>query len=87
MSTLLFTVNDSNNTFEVANKTKIYIFENVKEYKEELCDIIEKNKMSYIEIKTLVESWGGNIDLVDLNTLIKNYKKMNQKGSQFKFGV
>ena len=80
MSTLLITVNDLNNTFEVANKTKIYIFENVKEYEEELCDIIEKNKMSYTEIKTLVESWGGNIDLVDLNTLIKNYKKNESKG-------
>ena len=80
MSTLLITVNDSNNTFEVANKTKIYIFDNVKEYKEELCDIIEKNKMPYIEIKSLVESWGGNIDLVDLNTLIKNYKKNDSKG-------
>ena len=80
MSTLLITVNDSNNTFEVANKTKIYIFDNVKEYKEELCDIIEKNKMPYTEIKDLVESWGGNIDLVDLNTLIKNYKKNKPKG-------
>ena len=80
MSTLLITVNDLNNTFEVANKTKIYIFENVKEYEEELCDIIEKNKMSYTEIKVLVESWGGKIDLVDLNTLIKNYKKNELKG-------
>tara|TARA_B100001094_G_scaffold311517_1_gene347262 strand:+ start:309 stop:560 length:252 start_codon:yes stop_codon:yes gene_type:complete len=80
MSTLLITVNDENNTFEIANKTKIYVFDNVKEYKEELCDIIEKNKMSYVEIKSLVESWGGNIDLFDLNTLIKNYKKNEIKG-------
>lgn len=77
MSTLLITVNDSDNTFEIANKTKIYIFDNVEEYKEELCDIIEKNKMPYIEIKDLVESWGGNIDLIDLNTLVKKYKKNN----------
>ena len=80
MSTLLITVDDSSNTFDVANKTKVYIFNNVKEYKEEICDIIEKNKMSFIEIKSLVESWGGEIDLVDLNTLVKNYKKNLEKG-------
>lgn len=83
MSTLLITVDDSNNTFDVANKTKVYIFNNVKEYKEELCEIIEKNKMSYQEIKSLVESWGGEIDLVDLNTLVKNYKKNLEKGFSF----
>ena len=83
MSTLLITVDDSNNTFDVANKTKVYIFNNVKEYKEELCEIIEKNKMSYQEIKSLVESWGGEIDLVDLNTLVKNYKKNLGKGFSF----
>ena len=80
MSTLLITVDYSSNTFDVANKTKVYIFNNVKEYKEEICDIIEKNKMSFIEIKSLVESWGGEIDLVDLNTLVKNYKKNLKKG-------
>ena len=80
MSTILITVDDANNTFDVANKTRVYIFEDVKEYKEELCDIIEKNKMSYQEIKSQVESWGGSIDLVDLNTLVKNYKKNAVKG-------
>lgn len=80
MSTILITVDDANNTFDIANKTRVYIFEDVKEYKEELCDIIEKNKMSYQEIKSQVESWGGSIDLVDLNTLVKNYKKNYSKG-------
>ena len=54
MSTILITVEDNNNTFEVANKTKVYIFDNVKEYKEEICDMIEKNKMSYQEIKNQI---------------------------------
>ena len=80
MSTILITVDDNNNTFEVANKTKVYIFDNVKEYKEEICDMIEKNKMSYQEIKNQIESWGGSIDLVDLNMLVKNYKKNLSKG-------
>ena len=80
MSTLLITVDESSNTFDIANKTKVYIFKNVKEYREEICDIIEKNKMSYLEIRQLVESWGGEIDLVDLNTLVKNYNKNLDKG-------
>lgn len=80
MSTLLITVDESSNTFDIANKTKVYIFKNVKEYREEICDIIEKNKMSYLEISQLVESWGGEIDLVDLNTLVKNYNKNSVKG-------
>ena len=80
MSTLLITVDESSNTFDIANKTKVYIFRNVKEYREEICDIIEKNKMSYLEIRQLVESWGGEIDLVDLNTLVKNYNKNLDEG-------
>ena len=36
--------------------------------------------MSYLEIRQLVESWGGEIDLVDLNTLVKNYNKNLDEG-------
>ena len=83
MSALIITVNKDNSIFDIGNKTKIYIFDNVEEYHDELCDIIEQNKMSYQELKVLVESWGGEIDLVDLNTLVKNYKKNLEKGFSF----
>ena len=80
MSTLIITVNDDNAVFDIGNKTKVYIFENVSDYHDELCDIIEENKISYVDLKNLVESWGGSIDLVDLSLLIKNYKKNASKG-------
>jgi hypothetical protein len=62
-------------TFSLSKGSYIYIFENIQEYKEEILDIIEDNKNSYIELKYLVESWGGKIDLVPLDLLIKEYIK------------
>lgn len=83
MSTLIITVNSDNSLFDIGNHSKIYIFDNVKEYHDELCDIISDNKLSYEEIQNLVKSWGGTIDLVDLSTLVKNYKKFCSKGLPF----
>ena len=62
-------------TFSLSKGSYIYIFENIQEYKEEILDIIEDNKNSYVELKYLVESWGGKIDLVPLDLLIKEYIK------------
>ena len=42
---------------------------------QELCDIIEENKLPYQELKHLVESWGGNIEMFLLTELINNLKK------------
>lgn len=80
MSSLIITVNDESAVFDIGNKTKVYIFENIKPYHDEICDIIEENKLSYQELKSLVESWGGSIELVSLSSLIKNYKKNIQEG-------
>lgn len=62
-------------TFSLSKGSYIYIFKNIEEYKEEILDIIEDNKNSYVELKYLVESWGGKIDLVPLDFLIKEYIK------------
>ena len=62
-------------TFSLSKGSYIYIFENIEEYKEEILDIIEDNKNSYVELKYLVESWGGKIDLIPLDFLIKEYIK------------
>ena len=83
MSKLILTVSEDKSIFDIGTKVKVYIIENVSSYHEEICDIIEENKHSYQELKNLVESWGGTIDLVDLNTLIKNYKKNKIKGLPF----
>ena len=62
-------------TFSLSKGSYIYIFENIEEYKEEILDIIEDNKNNYVELKYLVESWGGKIDLIPLDFLIKEYIK------------
>ena len=77
MSKIVFTFSSDGNLFDVGNNNKVMIIEDVTPYKEELCDIIEDNKMSFEELKNLVESWGGKIDLVLLSDLIKFYKKNN----------
>ena len=70
---LIVTVSSDDQIFDIDNKTKVYIFENVNEYKEELCDILEENKLSYSEIESLIKSWGGKVDLVPISLLVKNY--------------
>ena len=78
---LIVTVSSDDQIFDIDNKTKIYIFENVNEYKEELCDILEENKLSYSEIENLIKSWGGKVDLVPISLLVKKYlEKSNNKG-------
>ena len=75
MSKIVFTFSSDGKLFDVGNNNKVMIIEDVTSYKEELCDIVEDNKMSFEELKNLVESWGGKIDLVLLSELIKFYKK------------
>ena len=77
MSKIVFTFSNDGKLFDVGKNNKVMIIENVAPYKEELCDIVEENKMSFEDIKNLVESWGGKIDLVLLSELIKFYKKNN----------
>ena len=70
---LIVTVSSDDQIFDIDNKTKVYIFENVNEYKDELCDILEENKLSYLELENLIKSWGGKVDLVPISLLVKNY--------------
>jgi hypothetical protein len=75
MSKIIFTFSGDGQIFDVGSNNKIMIIEDVGSYKSELCDIIEDNKLSFVELKSLVESWGGKIDMVLLSQLINVYKK------------
>ena len=75
MSKIIFTFAGDGQIFDVGSNNKIMIIEDVGSYKSELCDIIEDNKLSFVELKSLVESWGGKIDMVLLSQLINVYKK------------
>ena len=83
MSKIVFTFSNDDKLFDVGKNNKVMIIENVTSYKDELCDIVEENKLSFVEIKNLVESWGGKIELVLLSDLIKSYKKNNIQGLHF----
>tara|TARA_E500000331_G_scaffold358184_1_gene423259 strand:- start:1166 stop:1396 length:231 start_codon:yes stop_codon:yes gene_type:complete len=74
---LIITVTEADEIFDIGNNSKVFIFENVSEYQEEICDIIKSNKMNFSDIKFQVESWGGSADLLSLKELVKNYKKNN----------
>tara|TARA_Y100001970_G_scaffold197846_1_gene240698 strand:+ start:2130 stop:2375 length:246 start_codon:yes stop_codon:yes gene_type:complete len=74
MTKLLFTFSSDDRFFCTGN-SKIIVAEGIpKDYREELCDIIEDNKLPYQELKHLVESWGGTIEMFLLTELL-NYKK------------
>ena len=75
MSKIIFTFSGDGQICDVGSNNKIMIIEDVGSYKSELCDIIEDNKLSFVELKSLVESWGGKIDMVLLSQLINVYKK------------
>jgi uncharacterized pyridoxamine 5'-phosphate oxidase family protein len=75
MSNIVITVSEDGHFYDVSNNDKVYIFKNIKEYEEEICEMIKNNKMSFTEMKTQIESWGGEIDLILLKDLIKNYQK------------
>jgi hypothetical protein len=78
MSKLIFTFSNDNQLFDIGNNNKVLVIENVpNDYKEEICDIIAQNKLSYQEIKFQVESWGGVINMHLLSDLINFYKKNN----------
>tara|TARA_B100001121_G_scaffold186597_1_gene162929 strand:+ start:249 stop:479 length:231 start_codon:yes stop_codon:yes gene_type:complete len=74
---LIITVTEADEIFDIGNNSKVFIFENVNEYQEEICDIIKNNKMNFPDIKFHIESWGGTADLISLKELVKNYKKNN----------
>ena len=75
MKPLVITVTKDDTFFEEGYESKVFIFENVKEYHDEICDMIKENKLSFQELKRLIESWGGSIDLITISELIKSYKK------------
>ena len=83
MSKIVITFSNDGKLFDVGKNNKIIVIEDADPYKEELCDIIEENKMSFEELKFLVESWGGKIDIILLSELINFYKKNNNKGLHF----
>lgn len=79
MKNFVLTTDSENYILNEKDTNRIYVFENVNEYKEELVDMINNNQMSISEITFHVESWGGNLYVVTLRELLKVFfeKKFN----------
>tara|TARA_B000000557_G_C20799041_1_gene454641 strand:+ start:942 stop:1178 length:237 start_codon:yes stop_codon:yes gene_type:complete len=75
MKNFIISVEKNKNIYHVEKDSYFYIIENVNEYKEEICSLIEENKMSYELLKNQIESWGGSIKLISLKELINIYHK------------
>lgn len=73
MSNIIITVSESGLFYDVSTRDKVYIFKNISEYEEEICEMIKKNKMSFEQMKLQIESWGGEVDFFLLKELVKNY--------------
>ena len=75
MKNLILNISKLNKSFDIVSDDTIYVFENVKEYEEEIIEIIEKNKMNFVDLSKMVESWGGKIKAVPLKKLVSDYYK------------
>jgi hypothetical protein len=75
MKKLILNVSEDKQMFDISNNNLIYIFENVYEYEEEILDMFETNKLSFIELENIVNSWGGKIKVLTMKQLINSYYK------------
>lgn len=57
----------------------IYIFSGVSEHKDEILDVIAKNKMCFKELDNYIKSLNGSIETVFLKDLVKNFVKRKLK--------
>lgn len=75
MKKFVLTTDSENYILNEKDTNRIYVFENVNEYKEELTDMINNNQMSISEITFHVESWGGKLHVITLRELLKIFLK------------
>tara|TARA_Y100000310_G_C20605386_1_gene775223 strand:+ start:820 stop:1056 length:237 start_codon:yes stop_codon:yes gene_type:complete len=75
MSKFFISTTKDNLVLNEGDQNIVYIFENVKDYEDEIIEMFEKNKMKLSQIEYLVKSWGGNLKVIHLKQLIKSYYK------------
>lgn len=74
----LFSVNflSDKEYFSVSKGSRVIIFSEVNGYEEEILCLLE-NKIDYLELENIISSWGGKVEMVLLDTLIKEFVKNN----------
>lgn len=64
--------------FSSSKGCKMLIFHNVNEYEEEVLAMLENN-IDFTDLDSLVKSWGGEVEMVLLDCLIKSYLKSKKE--------
>jgi len=77
MKNIVLTTDVNHYIISEKDNNRIFIFENVKEYKDEIIDMVNTNKMTIPDLVMHVESWGGKLHVLTLRELIKNYFEKN----------
>lgn len=62
--------------FSTSKGSRVLIFNGINDYEEEVICMLE-NKIDYMELESIVRSWGGEVEMILLDTLIRDYKKNN----------
>lgn len=76
-----FVLISDNEYIDIGRNQRIYVFSNVETYEEQI-EVLLNNKVNLSELEKMVNSWGGSLEIYLLNDLIKNYKKIKNKGLQ-----
>lgn len=74
-----FIMIQSKEYLDIGENQRVYVFSNTKGYEEQIQVMLE-NSIKLDELKKMIESWGGNMEIYLLNDLIKNFKKNNTQG-------
>lgn len=61
---------------DIGQNQRVYVFKNVEQYEDQIQVMLDKN-INLSELEKMVESWGGNMKIYFLNSLIKNFEKNN----------
>ena len=66
-------------TFVNIQNNLVFIFKNINDYEEEVYSLLESNKIPLKELEELVKSWGGTIETLILEDLVKKHIKESKK--------
>lgn len=75
MKNLILSVSKENKTFDVIKDETILVFENVNSYEEEIISMVAENKISHVELESLIKSWGGSLKSFKLKMIVNEYYK------------
>lgn len=62
--------------FSPSSGSRVLIFTGIRNYEDEVLCMLE-NKIDYMELESIINSWGGKVEMILLDHLIRDYIKNN----------